>query len=400
MIALYHQFPEMREFTEEVISCEAAENGCFKVILNNTAFYPTGGGQPCDFGTLDGFPVLDVSEEYEGAPIVHLVKTDKPLSGKVKGVIDWNRRLDHMQQHSGQHLLSHCLYERFQSYSLGLHIGAEDGYVDLVNDGSFTMTRDLADEMEREVTAWIARNEPVKCFFPTDEELEQLPLRKKKDEHKNLRVVCIGKDEAVACCGTHVATTGQVQMVHILSWNQSHGNLRIFFVAGQRAVNYAMARIRQADSVAKLFSCGISDVLPMVEKTKNQIAELTHEVASAKKELAMGKLSQIAPISTEKGSLYVALLPDADDKALKDGIAVMTKRTPNSVCLLAARAGEQFLLSMGLGKDCPCNAGTLLKNLLATFGGKGGGRQDSAFGKAERFDCEEAKEILVSLLNA
>ncbi len=400
MIALYHQFPEMREFCEEVVSCEVAENGCFKVILNNTAFYPTGGGQPCDLGTLNGCPVLDVSEEYEGAPIVHLVKSDAPLNGKVTGVIDRERRLDFMQQHSGQHLLSHCLYERFRSYSLGLHIGAADGYVDVVNDGSFTMTRELADEMEREVTAWIARNEPVRCFFPTDEELEHLPLRKKKDEHENLRVVCIGKDEAVACCGTHVATTGQVQMVHILSWNQSHGNLRIFFVAGQRAVNYALTRIGQADAVAKLFSCGIQDVLPMVEKTKNQVAELQRELGNAKKELAMGKLAQIAPISTEKGEIYVAELPGADDKTLKDGISALTKSHSKAICLLAAQAGEQFLLSMGLGKESTENAGTLLKGLLSVFGGKGGGRQDSAFGKSERFDAEEAKAILLSLLNA
>ena len=138
MIALYHSHPDCMEFTSEVVSCTPSRaEGCFDVVLSNTAFYPTGGGQPCDLGTLNGHPVIAVEHEDETQPIVHTVRCNAPLTGTVTGNIDEARRRDHTQQHSGQHLLSHILYERFGAYSLGLHIGAQDSYVDVVDDGSF-----------------------------------------------------------------------------------------------------------------------------------------------------------------------------------------------------------------------------------------------------------------------
>lgn len=400
MIALYHSDPEMLEFTAEVISCIPSEKeGCFDVILSNTAFYPTGGGQPCDLGTLCGCAVIDVNHEDESCPIVHTVHSDAPLSGMVTGIVDAQRRRDHTQQHSGQHLLSHILYERFGAYSLGLHIGAQDSYVDVVDDGSFRLTRGICDEMEDKINAWIARDEEVKCFFPTDEELAQLPLRKKPDAHEALRIVCIGKDEAVACCGTHVRSTAQVQMLHILSWQQSHGNLRIFFVAGMRAVNYALSRIAQADAAAKLFSCGISDVMPSIERLKTANADLAHQLAEAKKQLVLGRLSALEPEEFPKGHLYFAHLEGADDAQLKDGISAVTKADPMALCFLTAPAGGQFAAAMGAGTECKVHAGNALRAVLAVLGGKGGGRPDSAFGRCGTWDEAAARNVLTEQLS-
>ena len=212
MIALYHSDPDLLEFSAEVRACApvAGADDLYDVVLSNTAFYPTGGGQPCDAGTLDGFPVEDVSHEGDLAPIVHRVRAPRPLSGVVRGCVDKARRLDFSQQHTGQHMLSHVLCERFDAYSLGLHIGRDDAYVDLAGADAAPMTRELADELEAEVNAWIAQDEPVRCFFPTPEELEALPLRKKPAPHPELRIVCIGSREAVACCGTHARSTGQI----------------------------------------------------------------------------------------------------------------------------------------------------------------------------------------------
>ena len=179
MIALYHSDPDLLEFSAEVRACApvAGADDLYDVVLSNTAFYPTGGGQPCDAGTLDGFPVEDVSHEGDLAPIVHRVRAPRPLSGVVRGCVDKARRLDFSQQHTGQHMLSHVLCERFDAYSLGLHIGRDDAYVDLAGADAAPMTRALADELEAEVNAWIAQDEPVRCFFPTPEELEALPPR-------------------------------------------------------------------------------------------------------------------------------------------------------------------------------------------------------------------------------
>ena len=179
MIALYHSDPDLLEFSAEVRTCApvAGADDLYDVVLSNTAFYPTGGGQPCDAGTLDGFPVEDVSHEGDLAPIVHRVRAPRPLSGVVRGCVDKARRLDFSQQHTGQHMLSHVLCERFDAYSLGLHIGRDDAYVDLAGADAAPMTRALADELEAEVNAWIAQDEPVRCFFPTPEELEALARR-------------------------------------------------------------------------------------------------------------------------------------------------------------------------------------------------------------------------------
>lgn len=400
MTALYHSDPEMLEFTAEVISCTPSEKeGCFDIILSNTAFYPTGGGQPCDLGTLSGCAVIDVHHEDESCPIIHTVRSDTPLSGVITGIVDAQRRKDHTQQHSGQHLLSHVLYERFGAYSLGLHIGAQDSYVDVVDNGSFRLTREICDEMEEKINAWIARDEKVKCFFPSDEELAQLPLRKKPDAHEALRIVCIGSDEAVACCGTHVRSTAQVQMLHILSWQQSHGNLRIFFVAGMRAVNYALSRIAQADAAAKLFSCGISDVMPSIERLKAANADLAHQLAEAKKQLILGRLSALKPEEFPKGHLYLAHLDGADDAQLKEGISAVTKADPMALCFLTAPAGGQFAAAMGAGTDCKVHAGNALRAVLAVLGGKGGGRPDSAFGRCGAWDETAAHDVLAAQLS-
>ena len=153
MTALYHTHPECTRFTAEVVNCEPVpeQEGLYRVELSDTEFYPTGGGQPCDLGVLDGCPVVDVTHEGDEAPILHYVRSARPLSGTVTGQIDAARRRDHTQQHSGQHLISHVLYERFGAYSLGLHVGREDSYVDLVDDGSFRLTREICDDMEREI---------------------------------------------------------------------------------------------------------------------------------------------------------------------------------------------------------------------------------------------------------
>lgn len=401
MTALYHTHPECTRFTAEVVNCKPVpeQEGLYRVELSDTAFYPTGGGQPCDLGVLDGCPVVDVTHEGDEAPILHCVRSARPLSGTVTGQIDAARRRDHTQQHSGQHLISHVLYERFGAYSLGLHVGREDSYVDLVDDGSFRLTREICDDMEREINEWIARDEPVRCFFPTEQELANLPLRKKPDPHEALRIVCIGKKEAVACCGTHVTSTAQVQMVHILSWQQSHGNLRVFFVAGLRAVQYAALRIAQADAAAKLFSCNVAELTAAVERLKAQGQELAHQLGEARKALVLGKLAALEPEAHAQGNLYAAVLDGADDAQLREGISAVTRRDPMAVCFLAAPAGEQYAAALGTGAQSAVHAGNALRAVLSVLGGKGGGRPDSAFGRCARMDEEEARAALRSMMD-
>lgn len=398
MIALYHAHPLMMEFDAQVVSCLpiAGQDGVFEVILSNTAFYPTGGGQPCDTGTIDGHPVIDVTHEGDDAPIVHFVRCGQPLQAVVHGVIDEARRLDHSQQHSGQHLLSSLLYRHFGAYSLGLHIGAQESYVDIAQAKTVPMSRGIADQLEAEIAQWIARGERIHCFFPTAEELETLPLRKKPDAHEMLRIVHIGTQEAVACCGTHVGTTAQVQAMTILSWQQSHGNLRIFFVAGLRAINYAKLRIDQADAAAKLFSCSIADVMPAIERLRAQNTDLARQLSDAKKQLMLIELDALKPIDGAQGKVYAAVLDGATEAQLKDGIAALT-RDEHAACFLATPSGDGYAVAVGVGSASPVHAGNTLKAVLAALGGKGGGRKDSAFGRCQQMDLGKVKDVFLQM---
>lgn len=395
MIALYHSDPDLLEFSAEVRTCApvAGADDLYDVVLSNTAFYPTGGGQPCDAGTLDGFPVEDVSHEGDLAPIVHRVRAPRPLSGVVRGCVDKARRLDFSQQHTGQHMLSHVLCERFDAYSLGLHIGRDDAYVDLAGADAAPMTRALADELEAEVNAWIAQDEPVRCFFPTPEELEALPLRKKPDPHPELRIVCIGSREAVACCGTHARSTGQVQALHILSWQQSHGNLRLFFVAGLRALRWAWPRAEQAEGAARLFSCGAQDLVAAVDRLRAQNADLAHRLAELTRERIAAQLTSLAPVPSPAGPLYAACLEGADADGLREGLALLTRRE-GAVCFLCAPSGEGYAVALGAGPGARVHAGQALRAVLAELGGKGGGRADSAFGRCARMDLATVLRVL------
>ncbi len=396
MIALYHREPEQLDFAAEVLSCVPAGEGCFDVVLSDTAFYPTGGGQPCDLGELDGFPVEDVRKEGDIAPIVHRVRAPHVLRGTVRGRVDAARRLDHCQQHTGQHMLSHVLSERFDAYSLGLHIGREDAYVDLQGADAAPMTRELADELEDEVNRWIARDEPVRCLFPTEEELPLLPLRKKPDPHAELRIVCIGEKEAVACCGTHARSTGQVQAVRILSWQQSHGNLRLFFLAGLRALRWAYPRAEAAERAAQRFSCGAQDLLAAIERLQAQNATLAHRVSALTRAQAEAALRALQPIATAAGPLYAACLPGADASLLRECLGRLSS-APRAVCFLCAPPQEGGAAALGVGAGSPLHAGQALRALLQVFGGKGGGRADSAFGRCDSMDIPRAAAILTEL---
>ena len=203
----------------------------------------------------------------------------------------------------------------------------------------------------------------------------------------------------MACCGTHVTSTAQVQMVHILSWQQSHGNLRVFFVAGLRAVQYAALRIAQADAAAKLFSCNVAELTAAVERLKAQGQELAHQLGEARKALVLSKLAALEPEAHAQGNLYAAVLDGADDAQLREGISAVTRRDPMAVCFLAAPAGEQYAAALGTGAQCAVHAGNALRAVLSVLGGKGGGRPDSAFGRCVRMDEEEARAALRSMMD-
>ena len=231
---LYYEDCNLTEFTARVTACEEAKGG-FRVTLDATAFYPEGGGQPWDLGTLGEANVLEVWEE--GEEVIHLCDRPLHVGETVTGVIDWNRRFDLMQQHTGEHILSGVIHAKYGYHNVGFHMGADVITIDF--DGLIP-TEDLK-ELEDTVNAAIWQDLAVKCWYPSPEELPQVGYRTKKALPWPVRIVEVPGYDKCACCGVHTATTGQVGLVKIFSSMKFHGGSRLEMACGKRAMDLLTA---------------------------------------------------------------------------------------------------------------------------------------------------------------
>ena len=244
---LYYEDCHMRTFSATVVSCEQTEKG-WQIILDATAFYPEGGGEAPDLGTLGGVNVLDVQEK-EGQ-ILHLC--DAPLeSGRVvEGEIDWARRFDLMQQHTGEHIISGLLHEKFGYMNTGFHVGTDVMEVDF--DGPVSWA-DLM-EIERRANEAVWQNIPLECWIPTPEELPTVFYRTKRALPWPVRIVRVPGYDSCACCGIHVKTTGEVGLIKILSCVSLRGGVRLGMVCGERAYRHIAAIFEENRKVSQAFS--------------------------------------------------------------------------------------------------------------------------------------------------
>ena len=259
---LYYEDCHLRQFTATVTGCTQTERG-WQVTLDQTAFYPEGGGQAYDLGALDDAQVLEVQEQ--GGEIVHTC--DRPLTaGKtVTGCIDWERRFDLMQQHTGEHLLSGLIHERFGYHNSGFHVGAEVMEVDF--DG--LIPADALWELEYAANALVWANLPVRCYYPSQEELPRIQYRTKRELPWPVRIVEIPGGDTCACCGVHVGSTGEVGLIKIISCVKFHSGVRLEMVCGQRAYRYMAKIFFQNRQISQLLSAQMTDTAQAVQKLQD-----------------------------------------------------------------------------------------------------------------------------------
>ena len=247
---LYYEDCLLREFTAEVLSCEKCEKG-FAVILSATAFYPEGGGQACDLGTLGESRVLDVQEREEA--VVHYCDCPLETATTVTGVIDWQRRFDLMQQHTGEHMVSGVIHKRYGWHNVGFHVGSEVVTIDF--DG-IVPQEDLP-AIEAEVNAGIWADLAVRCWYPSPEELPNVGYRTKKQLPWPVRVVEIPGFDKCACCGVHTERTGQVGLVKLFTSVGCRGGSRLEMACGRRALEMLNQVFDQNRQVSQAFSAQI-----------------------------------------------------------------------------------------------------------------------------------------------
>lgn len=275
---LYYQDCHMKNFCAVVTGCSKKETG-YEIILNQTAFYPEGGGQACDLGTLADANVLYVKEESEH--IVHIC--DKPLEvGKtVEGIIDWNRRFDLMQQHTGEHIVSGIINRRFGWHNVGFHMGSEVITIDF--DGPIPV--DTLYEIEAEANQKVWQNLPVRCWYPSEEELPSVPYRSKRQLPWPVRVVEISGVDTCACCGVHVAQTGEVGFIKLFSCVKFHQGVRIEMACGSRALAFLSSVYDQNRQVSQAFSAKLLETGEAARKMNEALAEEKYRTVSLQKQI-------------------------------------------------------------------------------------------------------------------
>ena len=247
---LYYEDCLLREFTAQVMACRE-EKGKYLVALDATAFYPEGGGQACDLGTLADVQVLDVQEQ--GEEILHLCSEALAVGTEVTGKINWERRLDLMQQHSGEHIVSGLIHRRYGYHNVGFHMGKDVITIDF--DG--TVDPAVLQEIEEEANRVVWQNLPIRCWYPDKEELPGVPYRRKRDLPWPVRIVEIPGVDICACCGVQVERTGEVGPIKLLSCIKFHQGVRIEMVCGGRAMALLGEVYEQNRQVSQAFSAKI-----------------------------------------------------------------------------------------------------------------------------------------------
>lgn len=261
----YYEDSHLREFDARVLKCRQTDKG-WEVVLDATAFYPEGGGQACDLGTLGDACVLHTREQ--GETVIHLC--DRPLAAgeTVHGVIDWARRFDQMQQHSGEHILSGLIHEAFGYHNVGFHVGETCMEVDF--DGM--LTAEAVAELERKANEAVWQDLPIRCWYPEPEALPTVGYRSKKALPWPVRIVEVPGYDKCACCGVHVKHTGEIGLIKILSFAKFHQGTRLQMVCGGRALAYVCRVFEQNRQVSQAFSAQMTETAAAANRMNQALA--------------------------------------------------------------------------------------------------------------------------------
>lgn len=383
---LYYADPYLREFTAAILQKKALAGGQYAVVLDRTAFYPEGGGQPCDTGTLNEAAVLNV--QTQNGEILHTVAGD-PGDAQVTGRIDWQRRFDHMQQHTGEHILSGIFLSLHQAENVGFHLTGATCQIDVTLPA---LSPEQAQIVEDAANAVIFSNRPVDGRFVESAELASYALRKEPGpEFDRIRLVSIEACDCCPCGGTHVGRTGEVGLIKIRNWEKRKNNIRVEFVCGSRALADYRLKHEISRTLALHFSAPAEAVLPAFEKSLEKQTALQQELNALRKtyhaELAGRLLAESGTCGPDRVVSRVFSGYAAAD--LQDFAGRITAAA-GRICLLASidEGANRSSFLFAASPDVAVAMDETLKQCLAAYGGKGGGSPALAKGGAPTADAE------------
>ena len=366
---LFYKDQYIKEFEGKVLEV-TERDGKFHVFLDKTAFFPGGGGQASDLGTLDGKEVIDVIEE--GDKIAHILN-EKIEEGKVvKGIIDWNRRHDGMQQHLAQHVLSGCFFSMFNANTAGIHLGHDVSTVDIIGN----IREDMIKKAEKRANEVIKENHKVNFIMTDREKAQAMGLRRDlATDDNSIRVVQIEDLDINACCGVHPSNTLELQMIKIKGWVPHKGNTRIEFLAGDRAVSYALDRDNILSEICKKLNTADNEAINRINNLNNDYAEVLEEKKKLKNELSKYEVQNLIN-SAEKSNDFIIIskIYENEDMKYLNKLATSLTEENNRVVLFAVKGKDKANLLFAVSKNLKeKNMGALVKETLALIDGKGGG---------------------------
>lgn len=368
---LYYEDSHITAFCARVLDCRHTQKG-WQVILDATAFYPEGGGQACDLGTLGGTRVLDVQEQ--GEAVVHLCDGALPVGRTVEGSVDWDRRFDLMQQHSGEHMVSGIIHKRWGYQNMGFHIGAELVTVDVAGP----VPAEALTDIEAQTNAAVWQNLPVRSWYPPAEELPGLPYRSKKALTGPVRLVEFPGVDLCACCGTHVRYTGEIGLVKLISCVKFRNGVRIEMLSGRRAMEHLSRAYEQNRQVSQAFSAKLMETGEAARRMNEALAGEKYRTTGLQWQL----FDHIAQGYSGRGNVvhFEKALSAAALRELAERIA---RACGGTAAVFSGAEGRYQLCLMHPGADVEALGSALNLALGAKGGGKPGLFQGSVTAEEE-----------------
>ena len=365
---LYYVNPHLSRFSAQVLSCEPGSKG-YEVILAETAFYPEGGGQAADTGTLGSVRVLDTRER--GETIVHFCDGPVTVGETVEGVIDYDLRFDRMQQHTGEHIVSGLINARYGFHNTGFHMGTESTTIDF--DGVIPPEDLPLIELQANEAVW--KNLEVKCWVPSPEELPQVTYRTKRALPWPVRIVEVPGYDSCACCGTHTVFTGEVGLVKLLSAIPFRGGTRMEMACGKRALAILNSAYEQNRQVSQAFSAKLQETGEAARKMNEVVAAQKYRIAGLEKQI----FAAIAAGYSSKGDV-LHFEDSLDNVAVRELADAIAEHCGGTAAVFSGNdeAGYAFCLVARNG-----DLRALGKEMTKALNGRGGGKPNCQQGRVQ-----------------
>jgi alanyl-tRNA synthetase len=392
---LYYTDASRASFDADVATCVPAGDR-FAVTLTATAFYPTSGGQPHDVGVLGERAVLDVVDDEASGAVLHVVDGPIAPGTRVHAAIDWPRRFDHMQQHTGQHVLSAAFEAISRARTESFHLGAASATIDLDRTPSAAEIAAAEDDANRIV--WEDRE--VRIRFASADEVATMGLRKASERTGTLRLIEVADYDLSACGGTHVGRTGGIGVIAVTGWEKFKGGTRVHFKCGRRALVQLRDWRDAFAATGRVLSVPPAELAPAIERLQGDNKTLGRSVRGLQEQLGVHvAASLVAGAERVNGRVVVVHALDGWEAAGLKAIAAAVAATPGA-CAAVFSASQPALAVVARAADVPVDASAVLRGLVARFGGKGGGKPDLAQGGGLAGDVATMLQAARELLTA